>query len=218
MDSVVIVADFDGTITERDTLDLVVERFGSPDVRRATEVELGSTMTLNQVIARQYGTLRASLDEVAGWLVEHSAFRPGFDRLALLAAERRWTLRIVSSGVEELINPMLARERLRQIPLIANSLASEPPPWRIAFRNEQRCEVCDQACKRRTVTELASGATLVYIGDGFSDACAAESADLVFARRRLATHLAARGLEFQPFDDFFQVVERLSGSSPESAS
>jgi len=212
-ESVTIVTDFDGTITERDTLDLVVERFGNPDVRRATEAELGRGLTLNQVIARQYGTLRASLDEVAGWLVKQSAFRPGFHGLALLAAQRGWALQIVSSGVEELIKPMLARERLGHVPVISNSLAAEPPPWRIAFRNEQRCEVCGDACKRLSVTEVAAGNKLVYIGDGFSDACAAEGADLVFARRRLATHLETRGHEFQPFDDFFLVVERLSGSS-----
>jgi len=46
----VIVADFDGTITERDTLELVVERFGDPDVRRAVEAELGRTLTLNDVL------------------------------------------------------------------------------------------------------------------------------------------------------------------------
>jgi 2,3-diketo-5-methylthio-1-phosphopentane phosphatase len=210
---VTVVTDFDGTITKRDTLDLVVERFGNPDVRRATEAELGRGLTLNQVIARQYGTLQASLDEVAGWLVEHSAFRPGFHRLALLAAQRGWALQIVSSGVEELIKPMLVREQLGHVPVISNSLAADPPPWRIAFRSEQRCEVCGQACKRLSVTEVAAGNKLVYIGDGFSDACAAEGADLVFARRRLATHLEARGREFQLFDDFFLVVEHLSESS-----
>jgi len=214
--SLTVVTDFDGTVTERDTLDLVVERFGDPAVRRATEAELEKgALTLNQVIARQYATLRASLDEVVGWLLEHSAFRPGFPGLASLATQRGWRLRIVSSGVEELIAPMLAREGLEHLPVMANSLAAEPPPWRIAFRSEERCEVCGEACKRPSVTELAAGSRLVYIGDGFSDACAAEGAHLVFARRRLATHLEGRGHEFQPFDDFLTIVERLSGSTAE---
>jgi 2-hydroxy-3-keto-5-methylthiopentenyl-1-phosphate phosphatase len=51
---------------------------------------------------------------------------------------------------------------------------------------------------------------VVYVGDGFSDGCGAEVADRVFARRRLATYLDERGLQFEPFEDFAQIVERLS--------
>jgi len=105
---------------------------------------------------------------------------------------------------------LLAREGLSDLSLISNSLEGEPPPWVVAFRDEQPCDVCDEACKRRTVARLAGGLQAVYIGDGFSDACAAEAADLVFARRRLAAHFVERSLKFEPFDDFVSIVERLS--------
>jgi len=48
------------------------------------------------------------------------------------------------------------------------------------------------------------------VGDGYSDRCAAEDADLVFARRGLASYLAERGVGFEPFDDFFQVAARMT--------
>jgi 2-hydroxy-3-keto-5-methylthiopentenyl-1-phosphate phosphatase len=50
----------------------------------------------------------------------------------------------------------------------------------------------------------------VYVGDGYSDRCAAELADLVFARRGLARYLDERGLAYEPFDDFHQIAERLA--------
>ena len=47
-----IVLDWDGTVTERDTLDLVLEGFGDPEVYERAEAELeAGTMTLNEVIA-----------------------------------------------------------------------------------------------------------------------------------------------------------------------
>jgi len=205
-----IVVDFDGTITQRDTLDLVVEQFGDAEVRRAVEAELGHTLALEQVIARQYATLGGSLDEVSAWLVAHSPFRPGFHDLVRLAEQRAWPLWIVSSGLRELIEPLLAREGLSRLPLISNSLVGDPPPWVVAVRPEQPCEVCGEACKRRTVGELAAGSPVVYVGDGFSDGCAARVAHRVFARRRLATYLDELRLEFEPFEDFTQIVAPLS--------
>jgi len=205
-----IVVDFDGTITQRDTLELVVDRFGDGEVRRAVEAELGHTLTLEEVIARQYGTLREPLEEVSAWLVAHCPFRSGFHDLVGLAEQRAWPLWIVSSGLRELIEPLLAREGLSHLALVANSLVVAPPPWIVGFTREQPCEVCGEACKRRRVAELAAGSPVIYVGDGYSDGCAAAAADRVFARRRLTTYLEERGLEFEPFEDFTQIVERLS--------
>jgi 2,3-diketo-5-methylthio-1-phosphopentane phosphatase len=205
-----IVVDFDGTVTERDTLELIISRFGDPEVRRAVEAELGATLTLGEVIAQQYGTLSAPLHEVSAWVVATSTFRPGFHDLVRLAEQRGWPLSIVSSGVRELIEPLLGREGLSHLRLISSSLVGDPPPWVVALSPEPRCEACGEACKRRTVTRLAAGAPVVYIGDGFSDGCAAQVADRVFARRRLASYLDELGLEYEPFDDFAPIVERLS--------
>jgi 2-hydroxy-3-keto-5-methylthiopentenyl-1-phosphate phosphatase len=56
---------------------------------------------------------------------------------------------------------------------------------------------------------LAAGRQIAYVGDGWSDRCAAKAADLVFARGTLAEHLAAEGVPFQPFDDLFDVRDGL---------
>ena len=53
------------------------------------------------------------------------------------------------------------------------------------------------------------GLKVAYVGDGWSDRCAAKAADLVFARGTLAEHLAAEGVAFEPFDDLNDVREGL---------
>ena len=45
----------------------------------------------------------------------------------------------------------------------------------------------------------------VYVGDGYSDRCAALAAERVFARRGLARDLEAEGVAYEPFDDFVSV-------------
>jgi 2-hydroxy-3-keto-5-methylthiopentenyl-1-phosphate phosphatase len=52
----------------------------------------------------------------------------------------------------------------------------------------------------------------VFVGDGLSDVCAASQADVLLARGKLAELAPHLGLEFRPFDDFFDVrreVQRL---------
>ena len=56
------------------------------------------------------------------------------------------------------------------------------------------------------------GSEVVYVGDGYSDRCAAEHADRVFARRGLARWLDERGVAYEPFEDFVQIARSLEAS------
>jgi 2-hydroxy-3-keto-5-methylthiopentenyl-1-phosphate phosphatase len=206
-----LVLDFDGTITMHDTLDLIVREFGDPEVRRMTEAALGKTLALHEVIARQYESVRTPLREVVAWAVENVRFRPGFRELVQLARERGWHLSIVSSGVREMIDPLLAREGMSGLTVAANSIDPDTSGWRVQFRAQDRCTVCGELCKRNVVRALAGPDLITYVGDGYSDGCAALAADRIFARRRLAFYLHERGVEFEPFENFFQVVDVLSG-------
>ena len=206
--AVTVVLDFDGTITEQETLDALVERFGDPDAHGAAQSELGRSLTLHEVIARGYGSLRVSPAEAAAWAVENVRFRDGIRDLVALCRDRNWPVFVVSSGVAKLIRPLLERDGFDDVELICNDLAGDD--WAVAFRDEERCPVCGTACKRRTVAALAHGTRLVYVGDGFSDGCAAELADTVFARRRLAQYLDSRTLPYVWFDDFHDVVGTLA--------
>jgi 2-hydroxy-3-keto-5-methylthiopentenyl-1-phosphate phosphatase len=50
---------------------------------------------------------------------------------------------------------------------------------------------------------------VVYVGDGYSDRCAALAADRVFARDGLARYLDAHGAAYEPYDDLHDVVRVL---------
>jgi 2-hydroxy-3-keto-5-methylthiopentenyl-1-phosphate phosphatase len=197
-----VVLDWDGTVTERDTLDLVLQEFGDPEVYARVEAELGQTLTLDEVIAQEFATVTAPLAEVAEWLLGRAQIRPGF---AELARDRRPL--ILSSGFHELIEPLLEREGLLEaVELRANRLDPRPDGWRVRFRVVLRCAVCGEACKRG---DLPDG-TVVYAGDGYSDRCAALAADRVYATGSLAGWLAERGAPFRPLKTFREVAAELA--------
>ena len=190
-----IVLDWDGTVTERDTLDLVLQEFGDPGVYERVESALGRTMTLNDVISEEFATVTAPLDEVVSWLLEHVRIRPGFAELA-----RAYRPLIVSSGFQELIEPVLEREGLLDaVELRANNVEARPGGWRVRFRVAQTCPACGEPCKRG---DLPAGVEVVYAGDSHSDLCAALAADRVFATGNLARWLRERDIPFANLTDF----------------
>lgn len=206
-----LVVDFDGTITEQDLLDTIAQTFGDEEVYREVDEGLDDhSLSLNEVIRREFEPVRAPLGEVQDWVLENVRIRPGFRELVALAGERGWRFVIVSSGFRELIEPVLEREGLADVELLSNTVDADLEGWRVRFRVSETCDVCGQPCKRSTAAALADGTELVYVGDGYSDRCAAELADVVFARRGLASYLEERGVPFERFEDFHSVARRLA--------
>ena len=190
-----LVLDWDGTVTERDTLDIVLERFGDSGIYERAEAELeAGRMTLNEVISAEFAAVTAPLDEVVAHVLERARVRPGFADLA-----RRRRPLIVSSGFHELIEPLLEREGvLDAVELRANRVDARPDGWRVHYRVAETCGACGEPCKR---ADLPAGA-VTYAGDGHSDYCAALAADRVYATGSLARYLDERGVAFEPLTDF----------------
>ena len=193
-----LVVDWDGTVTETDGLHLVLLEFGDERIYDASESKLGRELTLHEVIALEFESVRAPLEEVVAWMRANVRIRLGFAELA-----RAYDPLIVSSGFHELIEPILAREGL-ELDVVANRVDPRPDGWRVLFRESDVCDVCGQPCKRSDVARHDRG--FVYVGDGFSDRCVALAASRVFARDGLAEYLTARDVAFEPFEDFYDVM------------
>jgi 2-hydroxy-3-keto-5-methylthiopentenyl-1-phosphate phosphatase len=195
-----LVVDWDGTVTVRDTLVQVIHEFGDPALLAELEPRVGVDLTLHEEIALEFAAIGAPLEEVVAWVLDHVEVRPGLHELAALRPT------IVSAGFHELIEPVLAREGV-ELPVLANSVEARPDGWIVRFRDQTVCATCGEPCKRGTL----AGAPYVYVGDGYSDRCAALAAERVFARDGLAAFLDGRGVAYEPFDDLLDVARPLSG-------
>jgi 2-hydroxy-3-keto-5-methylthiopentenyl-1-phosphate phosphatase len=199
-----LVLDWDGTVTEIDTLHMVNDRFGDPELFGALEDELGRRLTLDEVIARELATVTAPLAEVVDYLRAEVRVRAGFRELV----EEHDPL-IVSAGFHELIDPILAREGV-EARVVANRVVADPAGWRAVFREREVCTVCGEPCKRSAVSGLGPFA---YVGDGISDRCVSLAADRRFARRSLAVWLNEQRVPYEPFGDLRDVAAALDDGS-----
>ena len=201
-----IVIDFDGTITQDDLLDQIARDFGDPAVYQEVEDALhAGTMPLREVITREYAPVTTPLPELVAWVLDRVRVRPGFAEFVESAQRASWEVHVVSSGFEEFIGPVLEREGV-DVAVHANRVDARPEGWVVEWRYPESCDHCDESCKRK----LLPPGYVVYIGDGYSDRCAALASDRVFAMRGLARYLEEHGAAYEPFDDFTDVSRALT--------
>jgi 2-hydroxy-3-keto-5-methylthiopentenyl-1-phosphate phosphatase len=179
----------------QDSLVAAINALGDPAVYEREYASYGDAL------AAEVGTLRCTADEAARWAVENVELRPGFHELV-----EEYRPLIVSSGLPQLIMPVLAREG---VDLEVRSNFAEPAPdgWRVGFRHEGLCPVCGDRCKRRS---LPDERPIVFVGDGWSDRCASLAVDRVFARTGLAAYLDEQGVPYERYDTFHDVAAALS--------
>jgi 2-hydroxy-3-keto-5-methylthiopentenyl-1-phosphate phosphatase len=206
-----IVVDFDGTITERDTQDALLERY-APDAYELAEQGLqAGTLTLRECMTMEFAPVRGDHETLVAEAVQDARVRPGFAEFVRAAQAAGHRLVVVSGGFESIIRPILAREGASDLPVFAHEARFTPDGTTLEFRHGENCDVCGEECKRSVVDDLRNGNAVVYIGDGYSDRCAAVAADRRFARHSLARDLDRMGLAYTPFDDFHTVREALLG-------
>lgn len=196
-----IVVDWDGTATVEDTLIEAMRVYGDWQVYLEASAALKrGEITLHEEIRRDASGITAPLEDVQRWAVENVELRQGFEEFA-----RRHRPVIVSSNFRQLIEPVLTAHGL-ELEVRANDVAWHPDGWRATFTNPDACGTCGEPCKR---ADLDGAAHVVYVGDGYSDRCAAQAADRIFARRGLAAYLDERGVPYEPFEDFDEIERAL---------
>jgi 2-hydroxy-3-keto-5-methylthiopentenyl-1-phosphate phosphatase len=219
VEKLLIACDFDGTITQNDTLHLIVGRYGEGGLWQAIEPRLrAGELTLEQAMQEEFASVRATPGQVRDLVVNEAGLRDGFPELVDWARERGHRLLVLSSGFRFVIDAVLGRFGLGHLEVASHEAEFSLEGCRLVWADRgERCAVCGRRCKRHDVQARRAGETLVLIGDGVSDRCVARMADMVFARAHLARDLVADGVPFVPFEDFHEVREALEARTTMAA-
>ena len=195
-----IYTDFDGTITDRDSIVLLVQEFGGGDHYRRdllSEFENG-TLSAAEVIAEEVASVDASWEEVAACLKQRVRVDPTFPAFVNWCHESSIPLCVVSSGLEQIIALMIGD---LDVPVVAHTARIDGRSWRYHRRPESE--------KESVVRAASETDEVTFIGDGISDICVLPYVDRVFAKRYLEKYCRKRGIDFLPYDTFQDIRNRL---------
>jgi len=200
-----ITCDFDGTITTKDTVNALLAAYALPAWLDIEEEWCAGRIGSRECLAKQTELLRLRPEVLDAYLdaVETDPMAAAF--FAACAA-RGYAVSVVSDGYDWAIRRVLAKAGVKGAPIVANRLVHRGDDrWVVRFPfSAPGCGSGVCKCRASEARQLR-----VHIGDGRSDFCAAEHADLVFAKGQLLDHMTSLGIAVVPFSTFSDIIDRL---------
>jgi 2,3-diketo-5-methylthio-1-phosphopentane phosphatase len=205
-----IFSDFDGTLAQNDVGDALIKTFGDwPECEKAVQRWMRGEISSCEYYEVAALTMRVNQKQLEDFC-DAQPLASGFLEFAAFCRQRNWPLTVLSDGLDYYIQHMLLRHHL-DLPVFANHLEFVPPNRIVVSFPyfDYSCGLCGN-CKGHHVRRLAKpGEEIVYIGDGYSDRCAAQEADIIFAKRDLAKWCEERRMKHWRFDSFEQVLDQV---------
>ncbi len=191
--STLILCDFDGTISVKDTVNrLIQDHVVSPEwryhVKRYLRGEIGSK-GVYQAIAPLMHMTTADLDR---FVDDHAELDPAFPAFLQWAQTAGIDVKIVSDGFDATINTLFRNHDIAGLDIFTNALAFDADgrvTIETPFANPS-CGICG-TCKREVIRRFRNQYDrIILIGDGESDRHAAHEADMVLALEDLFVYCA----------------------------
>ena len=204
-----IFSDFDGTITETDTLVFLATRLGGGArmVEAIGRLIGEGNLSLRDGIAAEMRSIRRPFAEAEKMLREEVRIDAGFAPLARWLKEINIPLTILSAGFHQIIDLFISRDEFPHLEILANRIRpNEEIGWQCEFRDDTDWGH-DKAGPLKEAR--GRGEYVVFIGDGLSDRAAAEAADEVFAKGALAEYCRERGINCRKYQTFNEIMKLL---------
>ena len=207
MRKIVVLCDFDGTVAEKDVGDLLFRRFGGPRGHDAASSWMRGEISSKECLEIQLASSMCSPEDIQTF-ARACRLDPYFRDFHDFARRRGIEVVVLSDGLDFYIERMLTRQGCGGVEFYANRLCIEEDgamhvefPW----YNLRECTECG-CCKTHHLYRYRQrGYFIVYVGNGMSDRCPSENADLVFAKGVLLEHCREKRIECIEFRNFRDV-------------
>jgi HAD superfamily phosphoserine phosphatase-like hydrolase len=149
-----LAVDFDGTITMRDTLHVIVDEHGCEGVWEALEPDLrAGRITIEQAMSTQFAEVKAPPEEIHALVRDRAGVREGIHELVRFAEEEGHRLVIMSAGFRSVIDQVLGDLGLGHLEVVSNEAIFSEDGCTLVFSDDRGeiCELCDRRCKRHAL-------------------------------------------------------------------
>ena len=204
------IVDFDGTISKKDTIDALLEKFAPASWEDIEQSWLAGEIDAVECMSRQISMVRANRDELDAFFRQielDQGFVPFYEY-----ASRFGEVIVASDGVDHAIRMAFRQSAFPAVQIFSNQLNFTSEGISIAFPNRRAdCLGGNGNCKCAVAREQSAitGGPVILIGDGKSDACIAQQADVVFAKGKLIDYCLQQDIAHTPFSTFSDVLEAI---------
>ncbi|HEY7376259.1 MAG TPA: HAD-IB family phosphatase [Polyangia bacterium] len=207
----IVVSDFDGTLTLDDVTTFVWDKHLAYDWRaRLLPPTYEGRWTPLEMIARGYADIRVPPKELLAEIRPNTRMRPGVEALATFCRGRGWHFAVVSHGLAFYIEALLPS----WIPVTSFVGTFDEWSWRVTLPATMAPLSPGEDFKTRVVADLRvryPGHAVAYVGDGRLDLPAALSSERIFAvaGSPLADLARAAGRAVDEFESLDEIAASL---------
>ncbi len=206
-----VFIDFDGTITEKDVCNEIFKKFGKfhNHINRLFDGEIDMVEFWNLEIADLENELteKELLDFIADFQPA-----PYFAEFVEFLKSENIPITVISDGFDLYINNILSSSGHKNIGKVySNRLIYENGKFRAEYPYaSENCPCPAAMCKRNAILRSSDEFDIiVFIGDGFSDYCAARHSDINFAKGALSAYCNEKRIPHYPYKSFFDITLKL---------
>ena len=196
-----IYVDFDGTISKSDIINFLLEKYADPVWLQLDRDYIEEKISSSECLTKQI----ALLEKLPNEKILESAKMVGIDEsfidFCTFCKNKNINVEIVSDGLDIYINYLLTANNIKVKKVSSNIYKGR---GQIEFPYNKK--LCDRNCANCKKFHLDQKSFCIYIGDGYSDRCAAENSDMIFAKNSLAKFLDKEGKKYFPFEYFTDIV------------
>jgi len=204
----VYFSDFDGTITKIDSTDAMVHTFAKNGwqkyILKWGTGEL-STQECTQEIFRSFHPTKKELASFLDTIPIDETFKTFINYVN----SRNEYLYILSDGFDFNIDIILKKAKINNLKIYSNHLIEGNNSYNATYPYASQCGKCG-TCKKDLIHKLKGDANeIIYIGDGYSDICACQCADIIFAKEHLLKYCQTQGIPVNPYNSFDNIIVKL---------
>ncbi len=223
---VALLIDFDGTISEKDVMDMLVQHLAGDALVELEQHFRNGELTHGELNQKLSKLIKSSREDLIEYLNKNVQLRDGFLELYAFCKNNRIPLIVLSAGWDIYINftldkfqishcewtPEVLQSKDYIVGVVSNRLVqTDHESWQVELRKDMGMCDLSSPCKGTLARELISlGYTeLICAGNGNNDLCMAQEAKWVFARDSLAKVCTRDGISFQFLTSFKQILDLL---------
>lgn len=217
MDKLLIISDFDGTISQQDVNDYIFSNFGNKKSEKIEELYQSGKIGLKEALIRHYSHIKINKRSFTKLIKEKINLDPYFFDFYKEVRDSDIKFIIVSGGFINYIKILFSQNKINfNDNIYANKLIFNDDKIKLNFfHNINECEkefnLCGN-CKYKIIKNYKlKGYKIIYIGDGLTDRCAADEVDYLFVKNNSSLENYCNNydfnfISFENFNDLIKIV------------
>ncbi|MED4604244.1 2-hydroxy-3-keto-5-methylthiopentenyl-1-phosphate phosphatase [Paenibacillus validus] len=209
----VIFCDFDGTITVNDNIVAIMKHFQPEGWDKLVDQVINKEITIREGVGRMFALLPTSRkEEVIDFAIRNVTIRAGFAELLDYCKREGITFLVTSGGIDFFVYPVLSAFPIPSDNIYCNASDFSGSHFRILWPHacDEHCHNDCGMCKTTIIRAYpADEYERILIGDSVTDFEGAKLVDTVYARAHLIDLCKELGLNYKPFENFYDVIQHI---------